>query len=62
MIMDVLILQITGKLGSRIPIVTLISQGIFGCNAVDDEFKEVSLEAKTKIIFGVKFVCFCYEN
>uniref|UniRef100_A0A3Q7IKT5 FIST C-domain domain-containing protein n=1 Tax=Solanum lycopersicum TaxID=4081 RepID=A0A3Q7IKT5_SOLLC len=32
---------ITGKLGSRIPIVTLISQGIFGCNAVDDEFKEV---------------------
>lgn len=32
---------ITGKLGSRIPIITLISQGIFGCNAVNDEFEEV---------------------
>lgn len=45
---NVLILQITGKLGSRIPTITLVSQGIFGRNAVSEEFEEVSLEAKTK--------------
>ncbi|KAJ8534192.1 hypothetical protein K7X08_007516 [Anisodus acutangulus] len=32
---------ITGKLGSRIPTITLVSQGIFGRNAVSDEFEEV---------------------
>ncbi|XP_055807771.1 F-box/LRR-repeat protein At5g63520-like isoform X2 [Solanum dulcamara] len=35
---------ITGKLGSRIPTVTLVSQGIFGRNAVSDEFEEVQWE------------------
>lgn len=39
-----MLLQVTKRLGSEIPIVTSVTEGIIGCDALTDEFKEVNLK------------------
>lgn len=39
-----MLLQVAKRLGSEIPIVTSVTEGIIGCDALTDKFKEVNLK------------------